>query len=162
MVVVCASRKSGRAVVPAMVPALRVELVVSKQMVMGLAALFFQVQRTALMAKLELPKFSMPSMPSMPKLTVPKLQMPKLGGGEKKDKAAKPSPSAPKTTIRPSGGVKVRAAVGNKSNVDAPSFKGSNMELADSGADYKAFPKRRMPGANMQGFLDMAKGMKPK
>jgi len=147
--------------------------------VMGAIALRGDMQlRVPLALRLELPKIKVPKLEvpklEVPKLEVPKLSVPKLGLPKLKlprdpKKEAKAAPPATRTTTKVatrSSSVQVRAATSSGSIKDAPTFeditklRGSGVEVITS--EYKAFPVRRMPGANMGEFLDMAKSMTPK
>mmetsp|Transcript_496 Transcript_496/g.895 ORF Transcript_496/g.895 Transcript_496/m.895 type:complete len:169 (-) Transcript_496:102-608(-) len=136
---------------------------------MGLVALHADTQlRVPLNLKIEFPKLSLPN---LPKVELPKVSLPKLGG----KKSAAPAESASKAETASAGAkvqavartvnknIKVRAAASAGTNKDAPSFeevKGARFGTAVKADGYSAFPLRRMPGANMQSFLDMAKDMK--
>ncbi|KAI0557845.1 hypothetical protein FGB62_257g05 [Gracilaria domingensis] len=100
---------------------------------------------------------NLPELPKFPKL--PDLDLPNFGK-KKTGESKKPAARAPR-----SGTVKVRAAAGVVPT-DAPTLaelKGD--AAADSipvGAGWKRFPERRMPGANMDGWKEIAKQLTPK
>lgn len=116
---------------------------------------------------IEMPK--MPEMPKveLPKIGLPKLELPTLGG--KKKEAAPPAPKK-KVVAKPTVsaiGVKVRAAATGPSatNVDAPTLAELTGKTSDvvigSGEGWKRFPARRMPGANMGRWKEIAKDITP-
>ncbi len=115
------------------------------------------------MPKIELPKISLPKV-EMPKVSLPKVSLPSLPGQKKKDAAAKPEPPAARVVDRTN--VRVRAANIGVASPDAPTLaeltgKQSQDTIA-AGDGWKRFPSRRMPGANMQGWKDIAKEITPK
>mmetsp|Transcript_51214 Transcript_51214/g.125777 ORF Transcript_51214/g.125777 Transcript_51214/m.125777 type:complete len:174 (-) Transcript_51214:102-623(-) len=126
-----------------------------------------------LVMRIDLPKIEIPKV-EMPKVELPKVSLPKLGGGGKKKEEAvfiddnpnaptkpKPKPKPVSAPLDPNA-VVVRAAPAAR-GADAPSLSeiqkggGASVTIAESGADWKAFPGRRMPGKNMESFLDIAK-----
>lgn len=115
--------------------------------------------------QIELPK--LPKLPSLPNVSFPKL--PNLPGQGKTEAEAKNPRSAPP---RSSGvQVKVRAASGSGGVAipadaeSAPNYAdivGKASETAASGSSgYKRFPKRRMPGANLENWKKMAAEIGP-
>lgn len=128
--------------------------------------------------RIDLPKFNI-SLPKLPDISLPDLDLPNFG--KKKDTTPSAKSKAPpagsgltpkgkKLTVPPqrapsSERVKVRVSTAVRpSNPDAPSARGaSGLKIYDtikSDDGWKRFPTRRMPGANMEGFKDMAKNMK--
>eukprot|EP00168_Porphyra_purpurea_P015045 TRINITY_DN448_c0_g1_i6.p3 TRINITY_DN448_c0_g1~~TRINITY_DN448_c0_g1_i6.p3 ORF type:complete len:141 (+),score=37.18 TRINITY_DN448_c0_g1_i6:26-424(+) len=120
--------------------------------------------------RVEMPK--LPKMPAMPKL-------PSLPGQGKKADAKKAAPTfiddnpnARKRVAAPrSGDTKVRAGLGGDATkgVNAPTLAEIQQSRATPGAvikdapgtsGWKAFPQRRMPGANMSKFRELAGEMK--
>lgn len=118
----------------------------------------------------KLPKIGMPKLGQLPKPSLPKapsLPLPKLGGGggrgrkPQQQQQQRRSSSAPSSGARgSSAGVRVRAA-GPGGLPEGPTLEmpGSQRIMAQ-GKGYNVFPGRRLPGKNMQGFLDMARGMR--
>lgn len=119
---------------------------------------------TALQVKLpkipEIPKISLPKVPKLPDIN---LDLPNFG---KKSDAPAPkakAPTVPRTPTAPGARVKVRAANAViPSNPDAPSAPTLSDITAGAKKNdgWKRYPARRMPGANMGSFKEMAKGMK--
>lgn len=114
---------------------------------------------------IELPKIG------LPKLSLPKLSLPKLPELDLPNFGKKKGPAAPKAAPRapPVGDVKVRPAAGvvpTGSSEDAPTLAELTGRTAQrtigTGAGFKRFPERRMPGANMDGWKKIAKDMAPK
>ncbi|OSX72519.1 hypothetical protein BU14_0427s0009 [Porphyra umbilicalis] len=118
--------------------------------------------------RVEMPK--LPKMPAMPKL-------PSLPGQGKKADAKKAAPTfiddnpnARKRVAAPrSGDTKVRAGLGGDASkgVNAPTLaeiqqsRTPGVVIKDAaGGSWKAFPQRRMPGANMSKFRELAGEMK--
>lgn len=99
----------------------------------------------------------MPKMPQLPKL--PDLDLPNFG---------KKKPATPSGAAAVPGSVKVRAATGVKPATgagDAPTLADITGQRTpgsiSAGEGWKKFPERRMPGANMDAWKEIAKGMKP-
>lgn len=117
--------------------------------------------------QIELPK--LPKFPSAPKLSLPKL--PNLPGQGKTEAEAKKPRNAPAPTASPGTQVKVRAASGSGSVAvpadagSAPSYAdilGKANETATAGSSgYKRFPKKRMPGANLDNWKKIAAEIGP-
>lgn len=121
--------------------------------------------------RVEMPK--MPKMPAMPKLELPSL------GKKAPAKGKKPAatfiddnPNARKRVAAPrSADTKVRAGTGGDvaKGANAPTLAEIQKSRATPGvvikdaagtSDWKAFPQRRMPGANMSKFRELAGEMK--
>lgn len=134
---------------------------------------------TARPLAIELPKISLPKLPNIdipfPKL--PDIDLPNFGkkkdntqskAGDEGKKSA--SRSAPPKKRAPTGSVKIRAAsnvVGSSGSKIAPALadlKGivsPKVIIAEQGV-WKRYPSRRMPGANMDSWKEIARQMKPK
>lgn len=121
--------------------------------------------------RVEMPK--LPKMPAMPKLELPTL------GKKAPAKGKKPAatfiddnPNARKRVAAPrSADTKVRAGAGGDvaKGANAPTLAEIQKSRATPGvvikdaagtSDWKAFPQRRMPGANMSKFRELAGEMK--
>ncbi|CAN8072717.1 unnamed protein product [Agarophyton chilense] len=106
----------------------------------------------------ELPK--VPKLPNLPKLNLPDLDLPNFG---KKTPAKKPAARAPRTVRQ--GNVKIRPASGVVPS-DAPTLAelqgGVTAGTITDSEGWKRFPSRRMPGANMESWKNLAKQVGPK
>lgn len=108
----------------------------------------------------------MPTMPTMPKVQLPDIDLPNFG--KKKDASAAKGKDATSATQRQQvGKVKVRAAKAvTTSNPDAPTvdeLSGRvNVKTIAAGQGYQRFPSRRMPGANMDSWKEIARDIGPK
>lgn len=116
---------------------------------------------------------NMPKMPELPKVGLPKIELPGfLPGGKKKaagDAPAAKAKAPPKPVIRQTniGNVKVRAASSSRATETAPTLAevtGETKGAASIGsaAGWKRFPARRMPGANMDPWKKIASEISPK
>lgn len=106
------------------------------------------------------------SLPALPKISLPDLDLPNFG--KKKDTPAGKK-AAPAARAPPSGNVRVRPATGVRAagqSLDAPSLSDitgvQQQERVGSAEGWERFPERRMPGANMDGWKKIAKDMAPK
>jgi len=105
--------------------------------------------------------FEMPKMPSMPK----------IGGGDEEATFVDDNPNqtmnAPKAAAKKGGpAIKVggkAAAAAAPTLDDLKRGAGKNVTSVavdtSSGADYKKFPVRRLPGKNMSSYIDMARDL---
>lgn len=121
-------------------------------------------------------QIEMPKMPKLPKIELPNVSLPKLpnlpGQGKTEAEAKKSAPVPTRAPPTTSGGqVKVRAASGSGAvpvpddAASAPNYSdivGKANETANAGsAGYKRFPKKRMPGANLDSWKKMAAEIGP-
>lgn len=104
----------------------------------------------------------------LPKIEMPKVSLPglpKFGGG-KSDDDKKAAPKG-QVKVRPAGGIKVQVrAAGSQASVpDAPTLADITGEqqctTVVSGAGWKRFPGRRMPGANMDRWKQISQEIGP-
>jgi hypothetical protein len=120
--------------------------------------------------QMEMPKFpKMPAMPKMPSLpSLPKF--PGLPGQGKTEAEAKKSAPVVRAPPSSSGGrVRVRVASGGvavpegaKSAPNYADITGKQSETAIAASSgWKRFPKKRMPGANLDGWKKIAKEIGP-
>lgn len=130
----------------------------------SLAASRPQQNHTTVLRINNLPKVNLPKI-SLPKVSLPKLPDIDLPNFGKKGGTA-PAKDAPAPRARaPARDVKVRASNAvPAANPDAPTADEiagrTSIDTIAAGAGYKKYPARRMPGANMDGWKDMAKDMK--
>lgn len=110
----------------------------------------------------KLPKISLPKI-SLPKISLPKL--PNLPGQGKTEAEAKAAPPKGKAPGPVAGGVQVRVGAGPKAAADAPSFSDlsgrAGVTVATPGSGWTRFPKKRMPGANLDAWKKMAQEIGP-
>lgn len=116
-------------------------------------------------------------LPKLPKLSVPNISLPKLpnlpGQGKTEAEAKKPKIAPPRSAPPASAGgqVKVRAASGSggvsvpADAESAPSYADilgkASETVATGSAGYKRFPKKRMPGANLDNWKKIAAEIGP-
>lgn len=107
---------------------------------------------------IKLPKLGVPKLPSLPSL--PKLS---LGKGKAPPTAAPTSKTGTRTPARGSAptGVRVRPATPQANLPSGPTYVDpAQARIMDQGKGWKAFPGRRLPGKNMEQFLDMARSLR--
>lgn len=123
-----------------------------------LCGVSLSVSASARPLQIKLPKISAPKLPD--------LDLPNFG---KKKKPAE-SKQVPVVRAPPApGSVKVRAAkgvIGSVGSGDAPTLADvtgeTSVDTIAPGAGFKKFPARRMPGANMDAWKEIAKEIGPK
>lgn len=106
------------------------------------------------------------NLPKLPKLSFPdlNLDLPNFGNSKAAASTTKKTGVAP-VPISVGGNVKVRvstAVVASNPNAPTASDLSGTPNAADSvkpSDGWKRFPYKKMPGANMDGFKEMAKGM---
>jgi hypothetical protein len=119
--------------------------------------------------QMEMPKMPKIEMPKMPNFSMPKINLP--GQGKTEAEARKPKVTGQVVRAPAPGTVKIRAAgsggVAMPQGADAaPSFgdlggkAGVKIDAArTAGPGWKRFPDKRTPGAALDGFKEMARGM---
>lgn len=120
--------------------------------------------------KIQLPKISLPNLPNidLPLPKLPDIDLPNFG--KKKDNTPKKpaARSPPPKSKAPAGKIKVRASgnAGSSGSKTAPTLadlrgQGKAEATRTGEGAWKRFPSRRMPGANMDGWKQIAKQVKP-
>jgi hypothetical protein len=111
---------------------------------------------------IKLPKLSAPKLPSLPSL--PKISLGKGKAAKQAPPAAAPSTkTGARTPTRSaaSAGVRVRPATPQTNLPSGPTYiDPAQARIMDQGKGWKAFPGRRLPGKNMEQFLDMARSLR--
>jgi hypothetical protein len=119
----------------------------------------------------ELPK--MPSVPKLPKLNLPNISLP--GQGKTEAQAKKVVSKATETTKAVAAGaarvvpkVRVGAVKAPIGSDDAPTLaeirgqQGGAVRSLSQGGGWKQFPQKRVAGASMDGFRQIARDIAPK
>lgn len=111
-------------------------------------------------------------LPKLPELKLPKLpelDLPNFGKKKGEDSSPKAKAAPARVPVARGANVKVRAAKGviaTGSSPDAPTLAEVTGETTQdtiaAGQGWKKFPERRMPGANMDRWKQVAKDITPK
>jgi hypothetical protein len=111
--------------------------------------------------KLGFPKLpgKLPSLPSLPKVSLGSGKAAKSGGSAASAAAKTGSRTPARGAAAP--GVRVRPATTQSNLPSGPTFVDpTQARVMDQGKGWKAFPGRRLPGKNMEQFLDMARSLR--